>query len=95
MALPEGELVVNSSQGGGSKDTWVLGGRVSAATEHDVKAIVMEQATVTQAIPVITPAQLAAYESHPTTPQHSPAEDAKRRDQQQQQQQEGGSCSVE
>ena len=24
MALPEGELVVNSSQGGGSKDTWVL-----------------------------------------------------------------------
>ena len=23
-ALPEGELVVNSSQGGGSKDTWVL-----------------------------------------------------------------------
>jgi len=28
VALPEGELVVNSSQGGGSKDTWVLGGRV-------------------------------------------------------------------
>jgi uncharacterized circularly permuted ATP-grasp superfamily protein len=26
VALPEGELVVNSSQGGGSKDTWVLGG---------------------------------------------------------------------
>ena len=24
MALPEGSLVVNSSQGGGSKDTWVL-----------------------------------------------------------------------
>ncbi len=23
-ALPEGSLVVNSSQGGGSKDTWVL-----------------------------------------------------------------------
>ena len=28
VALPEGQLVVNSSQGGGSKDTWVLGGRV-------------------------------------------------------------------
>ena len=28
VALPEGELVVNSSQGGGSKDTWVI-----AATE--------------------------------------------------------------
>ena len=26
VALPEGSLVVNSSQGGGSKDTWVLGG---------------------------------------------------------------------
>ncbi|WP_454051547.1 circularly permuted type 2 ATP-grasp protein [Cellulomonas sp. Marseille-Q8402] len=28
VALPEGELVVNSSQGGGSKDTWVLGATV-------------------------------------------------------------------
>src|SRR5215211_2799041 len=27
VALPEGQLVVNSSQGGGSKDTWVLGDR--------------------------------------------------------------------
>ncbi len=27
VALPEGELVVNSSQGGGSKDTWVLSRR--------------------------------------------------------------------
>jgi hypothetical protein len=26
VALPEGQLVVNSSQGGGSKDTWVLSG---------------------------------------------------------------------
>ena len=25
VALPEGEMIVNSSQGGGSKDTWVLG----------------------------------------------------------------------
>ncbi len=25
VALPEGQLVVNSSQGGGSKDTWVIG----------------------------------------------------------------------
>ena len=24
VALPEGSLVVNSSQGGGSKDTWIL-----------------------------------------------------------------------
>ena len=27
VALPKGELVVNSSQGGGSKDTWVLEGK--------------------------------------------------------------------
>ncbi len=33
VALPEGALVVNSSQGGGSKDTWVLaGGERPAAT---------------------------------------------------------------
>jgi len=31
VALPEGELVVNSSQGGGSKDTWVLASRASVA----------------------------------------------------------------
>ena len=30
VALPEGELKVNSSQGGGSKDTWVLDRRASA-----------------------------------------------------------------
>jgi uncharacterized circularly permuted ATP-grasp superfamily protein len=34
VALPEGELVVNSSQGGGSKDTWVLARPHAAATEH-------------------------------------------------------------
>ena len=31
VALPEGSLVVNSSQGGGSKDTWVLAGRTGSA----------------------------------------------------------------
>ena len=29
VALGEGSLVVNSSQGGGSKDTWVVGGGLS------------------------------------------------------------------
>jgi uncharacterized circularly permuted ATP-grasp superfamily protein len=34
VALPEGSLVVNSSQGGGSKDTWVLAGdEVTTQTE--------------------------------------------------------------
>ena len=31
VALPEGSLIVNSSQGGGSKDTWVLAPRAAAA----------------------------------------------------------------
>ncbi len=38
VALPEGSLVVNSSQGGGTKDTWVLHegtGRSTAAGTHD------------------------------------------------------------
>jgi uncharacterized circularly permuted ATP-grasp superfamily protein len=33
VALPEGALVVNSSQGGGSKDTWVLAGPVGGPVE--------------------------------------------------------------
>jgi uncharacterized circularly permuted ATP-grasp superfamily protein len=34
VALPEGQLVVNSSQGGGSKDTWVLGSSRLRSGEH-------------------------------------------------------------
>lgn len=34
VALPEGSLVVNSSQGGGSKDTWVLASRSSASEQE-------------------------------------------------------------
>lgn len=48
VALPEGELVVNSSQGGGSKDTWVVGtDRISTReympTNSQVSAIVAGQ----------------------------------------------------
>ena len=32
VALKEGSLVVNSSQGGGTKDTWVLDSDLSSAT---------------------------------------------------------------
>jgi uncharacterized circularly permuted ATP-grasp superfamily protein len=34
VALTEGSLLVNSSQGGGSKDTWVLASRTSAAVRE-------------------------------------------------------------
>ncbi|MFN7854991.1 MAG: circularly permuted type 2 ATP-grasp protein, partial [Acidovorax sp.] len=34
VALQEGSLVVNSSQGGGTKDTWVLGEHGTSATQQ-------------------------------------------------------------
>ena len=40
VALPEGSLVVNSSQGGGSKDTWVLASRTSADRELGTPEVV-------------------------------------------------------
>ncbi len=48
VALPEGELVVNSSQGGGSKDTWVIGAQRTATTakpagNSSVSAVVASQ----------------------------------------------------
>ena len=54
VALPEGQLVVNSSQGGGSKDTWVLDGnpitgplgapRLASSGGASVGALVADQA---------------------------------------------------
>jgi uncharacterized circularly permuted ATP-grasp superfamily protein len=43
VALPAGSLVVNSSQGGGSKDTWVLAGDESVA-EGDLTAPLLDHA---------------------------------------------------
>lgn len=48
VALPEGELVVNSSQGGGSKDTWVIGAERTPAkakipTNSSVSSMVASQ----------------------------------------------------
>jgi uncharacterized circularly permuted ATP-grasp superfamily protein len=36
VALPKGSLVVNSSQGGGSKDTWVLAANRAPDTEREL-----------------------------------------------------------
>src|ERR671910_118218 len=45
VALPEGELVVNSSQGGGSKDTWVLSPPPHySSTEPKVKPVERDEA---------------------------------------------------
>jgi uncharacterized circularly permuted ATP-grasp superfamily protein len=78
VALPAGQLVVNSSQGGGSKDTWVVGVDPLTTRDHDVQSLVADQAAVTQSIPIIS------AESH--LQDHNP-QDAPRKDQQQQQQQ--------
>ncbi|AMM19085.1 hypothetical protein AX769_01710 [Frondihabitans sp. PAMC 28766] len=87
VALPEGQLVVNSSQGGGSKDTWVVG--VDAGTwaaGQGVSTLVGEQAATTSSIPIVAADHV---------PDHSPQDDPKRDQQSQQQQsqsQEGFSC---
>jgi len=102
VALPEGQLVVNSSQGGGSKDTWVLddttitgpiAGLVPA--RHTTGSVVADQATApvvvapTGSTPVVEAERAALHRSH--RPEASPQdEDAPVRQQQQQQQQSGG-----
>jgi uncharacterized circularly permuted ATP-grasp superfamily protein len=83
VALPEGQLVVNSSQGGGSKDTWVVGLDPLRTLEHDIGGLVADQAAVTQSIPIIS------AETH--LQDHNPA-DSPRQDQQQQQQQQAGTA---
>lgn len=77
VALPEGQLVVNSSQGGGSKDTWVVGTEASNSSGRNIQGLVRDQAAVS------SPVSATGTER---VPDHSP-EDAPRIDQQQQQQQ--------
>ena len=79
VALPEGQLVVNSSQGGGSKDTWVVGHGPFRPPGHDIQGLVAEQAAITTSIPIIS------ADTH--LQDHTPA-DAPHHDQQQQQQQQ-------
>jgi len=53
VALPAGQLVVNSSQGGGSKDTWVVGHEPLHVDRHSIQGLVADQATATTSIPLI------------------------------------------
>ncbi|MGV8880954.1 MAG: circularly permuted type 2 ATP-grasp protein [Rhodoglobus sp.] len=82
VALPEGELVVNSSQGGGSKDTWVVGKDPLQVSRHSIQGLVADQATVTEAITIITPEMLKAH-----LQDHAPNERPLGHGQQEQQQQ--------
>lgn len=78
VALGEGKLVVNSSQGGGSKDTWVIG----SSWQHDSTS---EQGSEPETRSVSTLVADQAAATLPA-PEHS-GEDAPRADQGQQQQQ--------
>jgi len=70
VALPEGSLVVNSSQGGGSKDTWVLASRTSGGSRE------LSAAQVVRTLPRSTTA----------TDMHPPQQQSMTDQQQQQQQ---------
>lgn len=95
VALPEGQLVVNSSQGGGSKDTWVLddalatGPVIANRAVHaagGMGALVADQAAV--AVVAVAGASVDRSADVRTRPEASPQdEEAPVRQQQQQQQQ--------
>lgn len=60
VALPEGSLVVNSSQGGGSKDTWVLGSEGSEGSDLDPDLKVRSQHRIPGGVAPVT----ATKENH-------------------------------
>ena len=98
VAMPEGQLVVNSSQGGGSKDTWVVGHEPLRTAYHDVPGLVEDQATVTQAITIITPEDQAEARGGKSSREITQRQDQRpphpQQVQPQQQQQEMRSCSI-
>ena len=77
VALPQGSLVVNSSQGGGSKDTWALAG------DDDIPDVPWTREI--RSVGVL-PAPAAAPERGPSGPV------AAQQQQQQQQSGEAASC---
>ena len=56
VALPEGTLVVNSSQGGGSKDTWVLAAEPATLTRRPAGSAV---------VPDVIPHDVSSREAGP------------------------------
>jgi len=84
VALPEGELVVNSSQGGGSKDTWVIGSAPLQVARHSIQGLVAGQASATEAVSIVTPETLRAAHQD-----HGPKDRPLGQGQQEQQQQSG------
>lgn len=83
VALPEGELVVNSSQGGGSKDTWVVGHDQLQVARHSIQGLVAGQAAATESISILTPEVLKSH-----LQDHAPGDRPLGQGQQEQQQQQ-------
>lgn len=80
VALPEGKLVVNSSQGGGSKDTWVLADPDAAVESSTVLSLAASQI-----------AHTAVDTGEDIPPENADLADLRRQQQQQQQQQQSHS----
>ena len=72
VALAEGELIVNSSRGGGSKDTWVLAGptQVDLEDEDDEPPVVRRPEPEPEPVPVPEPEPEPAAVQQPT--HHAP-----------------------
>jgi hypothetical protein len=87
VALPEGELVVNSSQGGGSKDTWVLSSSPARLRSDDGEQPEADPVAVAPAPPIV-PKQPVLGSQPPLQ-----AEDPLDQYGQQEQQQQGGGHS--
>ena len=101
VALPEGQLIVNSSQGGGSKDTWVVGAGRSAALQpqHGVEDLLDDQTDTsdtphpaTGMIRVIPPEASAPFEPGARRRDEPDTEPPRPRREQQEQQQQQQRC---
>ena len=96
VALPEGQLVVNSSQGGGSKDTWVLDPSLLTGPTVTVRgaseAESDEVSLATGAIAVVAPARTDARTPFRSSPQDEDVEVRHHQQQQQQQSESGPTC---
>jgi uncharacterized circularly permuted ATP-grasp superfamily protein len=82
VALVEGSRVVNSSQGGGSKDTWVLAPRASALDRE------LGRAEVVRSLPRSVPEQNSEDSRPKRTPARQPKKEEPKQEQQQEQQQQ-------
>jgi uncharacterized circularly permuted ATP-grasp superfamily protein len=89
VALPEGGLVVNSSQGGGSKDTWIVVGDEPAGAPHPEPATAANGARLRVPPPPPIVVRSARPAAAGNRPEAGPTQDPEVHRQQAQQQQQG------